>query len=161
MIILDNIDRYKLIPNTKPKEFNSEYFHSKTFEEQKKIFENNFNFLKYKFPREEVQKIKLFKNQFLISRITSKNISNFNKFEIINFFNNPMNFHWSETTWSLRESEYILRFYNEKDKLIGETWICLEGCGMIESVPFSPNMKFGGLSEIGKKKINLILEKIL
>ena len=80
--------------------------------------------------------------------------------EVIAFFNNPINFDWGETTWEVTESEYILRFYSKQDKEIGKIWLCLEGCGMTKSIPFSPNMKYGGLSEIGKEGIEKIINKI-
>ncbi|REG90441.1 hypothetical protein C8P67_1258 [Flavobacterium aquicola] len=139
----------------------NEFYMYKTWEQQEKAFEKNFGVEKYKFPRKKVSEIKLFKNTFLTSRITSKTISNLNKSELISFFNNPINFHWSETTWSLDESEYILRFYDDKDNEIGKIWLCLEGCGMTESIPFSPNMKYGGLSKTGMENINRIINKVL
>jgi hypothetical protein len=79
---------------------------------------------------------------------------------MINFLNNPENFSWGETTWSLNEAEYILRFYNSENEEIGKVWFCLEGCGMTKSIPFSPNMKFGGISQVGKVRIAEILKLI-
>jgi len=138
-----------------------EFYMYETWEQQQKAFEKNFGVEKYKFPRKKVSEIKLFKNTFLTSRLTSKTVSNLNKSDLISFFNNPINFDWSETTWDLSESEYILRFYDDKDNEIGKIWLCLEDCGMTGSIPFSPNMKYGGLSENGRKNINRILTKIL
>ena len=133
----------------------------KTTEQQEKAFVKNFGVEKYKFPRENVAEIKLFKNTFLISRLSSKTVSNLNKSDLLLFFNNPINFDWSETTWDLTEAEYILRFYDDKGNEIGKIWLCIDGYGMTKSIPFSPNMKYGGLSEKGKKNINRILNKIL
>ncbi|MNR45208.1 hypothetical protein D3C85_1640290 [compost metagenome] len=88
-------------------------------------------------------------------------MSNLNKSDLLLFFNNLINFNWSETTWHLNEAEYILRFYDNKNNEIGKIWLCLQCCGMTKSMPFSPNMKYGGLSKIGKKNINRIINKIL
>ena len=83
------------------------------------------------------------------------------KTEIVSFFNNPANFDWSETTWKVTDSEYILRFYNNQDEEIGKVWLCTEDCGMTKSIPFSPNMKYGSLSETGKERVKKIINKIL
>jgi hypothetical protein len=128
---------------------------------QQEAFERNFGNIKYKFPREKVAKIKLYKNKFLISRLTSKNLSSESILNVKLFFNNPDNFNWGETTWGLNEAEYILRFFNKKDEKIGQIWICIENCGMTEAIPFSPNMKYGGMSEKGNNKINEIISIIL
>jgi hypothetical protein len=135
--------------------------HYDEYQDHRNVYKEHFGFGKYKFPREHVAKIKLFKNNFLTSRLTSKTVSELNKADLITFFNNPSNFDWSETTWDLSESEYILRFYNSENKEIGKVWLCLEGCGMTESEPFSPNMKYGGLSDVGKENLNFILNEIL
>jgi hypothetical protein len=160
-IIWDISDRGKFYSKHIPTDELNEFYMHKTSEQQEKAFEKNFGFGKYKFPREHVAKIKLFKNNFLTSRLTSKTVSELNKADLITFFNSPSNFVWSETTWNLSKSEYILRFYNKENKEIGKVWLCLEVCGMTESEPFSPNMKYGGLSEIGKEKLNFILNEIL
>lgn len=124
-------------------------------------FSKEFTNPNFKFPREEVSRIVLFRNVFLISRLTKKEISKNSIQEITTFFNNPNNFDWDETTWSLDESEYILRFYDGNKKLIGQIWICLEGCNMTFADPFTPNMKYGGLSKEGAEKIKTLLEKQL
>lgn len=159
-IILDIADRGQFYSKHIPIDELNEFYIHKTTEQQVKAFEKNFGFGKYKFPRERVAKIKLFKNDFLTSRFTSKSISELNKDLLITFFNNPNNFDWSETTWSISDSEYILRFYDNKNKEIGKIWLCLKNCGMTKSEPFSPNMKYGGLSKKGKKLLISILNKI-
>jgi len=111
---------------------------------------------KYKFPRQNVDKIKLFENKPIIGTLTSKTLKKDLNLEVINFFNDSTNFDWGEITWSFRESEYILRFYNE-DKIVGKIYLCLEGCGMIATWPFTPNMKFGGLTNEGQKRLESIL----
>jgi hypothetical protein len=161
VIIWDVADRGQFYSKHIPTEELNEFYMHKTTEQQEKAFEKHFGFGKYKFPREHVAKIKLFKNNLLTSRLTSKTVSELNKADLITFFNKPSNFNWSETTWSLSESEYILRFYNQENNEIGKIWLCLQGCGMTKSEPFSPNMKYGGLSEIGKENLNFILKEIL
>ena len=111
-------------------------------------------------PKRQCWKSKIYKNEFLISRITSKTLSDKDTKSTIDFFNNPDNFDWGETTWDLNESEYILRFFDNQDNEIGKVWLCVEACGMTESIPFSPNMKFGGLSEDGRKQLDSILKRI-
>lgn len=161
IIISDVFDRGQYFSTYKSKDETIEFFMRKTTEEQEKAFEKNFGNKKYSFPREEVADVKLFRNRFLLSRLTSKTLSKLSKSEVITFFNNPVNFGWGETTWEVAESEYILRFYNKEDKEIGKIWLCLEGCGMTKSIPFSPNMKYGGLSQKGRENISRILTKIL
>ena len=161
VIVSDVFDRGQYYSTFTPKEEMIEFYMHKTSEEQEKAFEKNFGNEKYNFPREKVAKVILFKNRFLLSRLTSKTLSETSKSEVISFFNNPVNFDWGETTWEVAESEYILRFYNEEDKEIGKIWLCLENCGMTKSIPFSPNMKYGGLSEIGEKDIEKIINKII
>jgi hypothetical protein len=161
VIISDIFDRGQYYSTYTPKEETIEFFMRETSEEQEKVFEKNFGNEKYSFPRQEVAEVKLFRNRFLLSRLTSKTLSNSSKTELISFFNNPVNFDWGETTWEVAESEYILRFYNKEDKEIGKIWLCLEGCGMTKSIPFSPNMKYGGLSESGKEGVEKIINTIL
>jgi len=159
LILLDIADRDLIYSKAiSTDELNDFYLNN---DAQQKAFEQNFGNIKYKFPREKVTKIKLYKNKYLISRITSKNLSKENILDVELFFNNPENFNWGETTWSLNEAEYILRFFNEKDVKIGQIWICIENCGMTEAIPFSPNMKYGGMSEKGINRIDEIINKIL
>jgi hypothetical protein len=157
ILISDRADRNQFYSIATSKEELKTFFLHKTSEEQEKAYESNFGNEKYKFPREKVAKIKLYKNVFLLSRIISKEISESDKIKTLNFFNNPENFSWGETTWSIEDSEYILRFFDENENEIGKIWICLEECGMTKSIPFSPNMKYGGLSKIGREKIKDLL----
>ena len=156
-MIFDNNDRNQIYSVATPEEELKRFFMHKTSEEQEKAYEVNFGNEKYKFPRNKVAKIKLYNNTFLISRITSREISDSDKIMLLNFFNNPENFSWGETTWDLDESEYILRFFDDKEIEVGKIWLCLDDCGMTKSIPFSPNMKYGGLSKSGKEKIKEIL----
>jgi hypothetical protein len=111
---------------------------------------------KYQFPRQDVDKIKLFDNTPFLQTLTSKTLKEELNSQMIEFFNDSTNFWWGETTWNIRESEYILRFYN-KDKIVGKIYLCLEGCGMTASRPFTPNKKFGGLTNEGQKRLESIL----
>ncbi len=125
-----------------------EFYMYKTTEEQEKAFEKNFGNEKYNFPREKVANVKLFKNKFLLSRLTSKTLSESSKSKVMSFFNNPVNFDWVETTWEVAESEYILRFYNKEDKEIGKIWLCLKGCVMTKSIPFSQLRKVSNFAAV-------------
>lgn len=156
-IFYDISDRNQFYSVATTEEELKTFFMHKTSEEQEKAYEENFGNEKYKFPRNKVAKIKLYQNKFLISRLTSKDVSESDKIKLLNFFNNSENFSWGETTWSLDESEYILRFFDENEVEVGKIWLCLEDCRMTKSIPFSPNIKYGGLSQLGRKKIKEIL----
>jgi len=160
LIIADIADRDIYYSIHIPEKEITEFHFYQSFEEKKKAYERNYGNSEWKFPKEKTETIKLYENKLLISRIASKTLSKKIKTEMINFLNNSENFSWSETTWSLKEAEYILRFYNSENEEIGKVWLCLKGCGMTKSIPFSPNMKFGGISEVGKIKIAEILNKI-
>ncbi len=157
IIIYDTVDRNQYYSLDTPKEEFKIFFMHKTTEEQEKAFAQNFGNEKYRFPRKKVTEIKLYKNVLLVSRLTSKKVTENDKKKLLNFFNNPENFSWGETTWSKEESEYILRFFDEKENEVGKIWLCIEDCGMTKSIPFSPNMKYGGLSKLGRESIKDIL----
>ena len=116
------------------------------------IYVSHFGVDKYIFPRQTVDKVKLFTNKPFIGTLTSKTLKQEFNLDIINFFNDSTNFDWGETTWSYRESEYILRFYSD-GKIVGKIYLCLDKCGMTETRPFTPNVKFGGLTDDGQKKL--------
>ncbi|GAL00834.1 hypothetical protein JCM19314_60 [Nonlabens ulvanivorans] len=160
LIVVDVVDRGQYYSRYIPEDELEEFYLYKTPAQQKEAFQENFGSGKYRFPRDEVNKVKLLKNDFLISRLTSTTVSEKDKNRLLEFFNNPDNFDWSETTWDIKESEYILRFYNSGNKEIGKIWLCLEGCGMTKSEPFSPNMKYGAMSSIGKARLKTILDRI-
>ncbi len=109
----------------------------------------------YAFPRQKVTKVKLFRNIPMISALTSKILKPEYVNSFINFCNDTTNFHWGETTWQLNESKYYCRLYNADGKVAGKIYFCLDDCGMTSSRPFSPAMKFGGLSTKG---LNYILQ---
>ncbi len=131
---------------------------NKDTEYPKELYKRNFQNEDYQFPRTEVNDIQIYRNLPFISRLTSKSLSENQRIEIQKFFNSPENFDWAETTWSLSESDYIVRFFDQEKDEIGKVWLCLDNCGMTFSNPFSPNMKFGSLSRIGFNKIESILK---
>jgi hypothetical protein len=120
------------------------------------VYKTHIGDERYKFPGQHVDKVKLFENKPFLGTLTSKTLKKEFNQEMVKFFNDSTNFRWSETTWSLRESEYILRFYNE-GKIIGKIYLCLEGCGMTATWPFTPNTKFGGLTTEGKERLESML----
>lgn len=120
------------------------------------IYTAHFGDDNFTFPRQPVDKIKLFENKPLIGTLTSKTLKRKYNQDVLEFFNDPTNFSWEETTWSADESEYILRFYNQ-DKIVGKIYLCLNDCGRIETRPFTPNVKFGGLTDIGQKTLDTML----
>lgn len=132
----------------------------KTTEEVQKAYERNYGNPKYVFPGGVVDEVKIYRNQFMISRITSKTLSVENAMATVDLLNNPDNFDWRETTWSLSDAEYLLRFFDSQGNETGKVWLCMEGCGMTKSIPFSPGMKFGGLSETGREKLENLLKRI-
>ena len=161
LIIFDFKDRGNSNEMNRTDKFYEEFLENKSFEEIKVKFQSNFKNPSFTFPRTEVSNIKIFKNSFLISRLTSKKINEKDINDLVAFFNNSENFTWSETTWELEESEYFLRFYDKNNEEIGKVWLCIEDCGMTFSKPFSPNMKFGGISKIGKVKLNQLLKSYI
>jgi hypothetical protein len=120
------------------------------------IYIEHFSDDNFMFPRQKVDKIKLFQNKPLLGTLTSKTLKQEFNPDVIEFFNDPTNFSWEETTWSVDESEYILRFYNQ-DKIVGKIYLCLNDCGRIETRPFTPNVKFGGLTDIGQRTLETML----
>lgn len=158
LIVVDYYDRENFTERSLNKKFQSEFLNYETTEGVEKAFEKNFNNPKYNFSKTEISTIRFYKNNFLFSRLNSIKATEKEKNEIINFFNNPENFDYGETTWELNEAEYILRFYDKNEKEIDKIWICLKDCGMTFSKNFTPNMKFGGISESGKLKIIEILK---
>lgn len=159
-VALDFYDRGIFDYRTHEDEGLEQFRNHKTTEEVEKAYIDNFSNPNYRFPRSEVNSIKIYKNRPIISRFSSKTLSRENQIQIIDFFNNPDNFDWGETTWNLNEAEYIVRFFDKKNDNIGTVWLCINDCGMTCSKPFSPNMKFGALSKSGREKINLFLETI-
>lgn len=109
------------------------------------------------FPRQEVSKVKLFKNTPLVSVFTGKTLKQNQIDNFLKFCNHTANFDWGETTWGLSEAEYFIRLYNAENKVVGKIYFCLADCGHINARPFSPSMKFGMLSTTGLDKINQLI----
>ena len=158
LIVTDYYDRENFTERSLNKKFQSEFLNYETSEEVEKAFEKNFRNTKYNFSKTEINLIKIYKNNILVSRLNSIKVNEKKKNEIIDFFNNPDNFDYGETTWELNEAEYILRFFDKNQNEINKIWICFKDCGMTFSKKFSPNMKFGGISESGKSKLAEILK---
>ncbi len=159
-IVWDIFDRGEYYSvHTPEKEFAEFYGHS-DWKEQQKTYKKNFGKDEWKFPREKVAKVKFYKNTLLTSRITSEKLTENETEEIMTFFNNPENFSFRETTWAVAESDYIFRFFHQNDKEIGKIWLSTDDTWMTKSRPFSPNMKYGSLSETGAKRILELIKRI-
>lgn len=72
---LDFKDRYFFDSKISDKEIQTTFFNFESEEDVQKMIEKNFSNPKYKFPRTEVSYCRIYKNQFLISRITSKTLN--------------------------------------------------------------------------------------
>lgn len=158
VILIDFNDRYFL--SNKNQEVEKEFHHNKTSEEIQNTYQKNLKNPDFIFPNQKVNKVKIYKNLPIISRLSVIILDNNQKNEVIELFNNPDNFDWSETTWSIRESKYIIRFFDIDNKEIGKLWLCIEKCNMVEVTPFTPNIKYGHLNKIGQEKINILLNGI-
>ena len=158
---LDFKDRYFFDSKIFDREIQNTFFNFESEEDVQKMIEKSFNNPKYKFPRKEVSYCKIYKNQFLISRITSKTLNQKDTKKLVNLLNSSENFDYYETTWDVNESEYLFRFFDKKNNEIGVLWLCWKDCGMTSSKPFSPNMNYGGLSKKGKINFADILKNYI
>jgi hypothetical protein len=121
------------------------------------VYRQHFADKEFTFPRQQVFKIKLFKNTPIVGVFTGKTLKQNQVDNFLKFCNDTSNFDWGETTWGLNEAEYFIRLYNSKDKVVGKIYFCLADCGHIDARPFSPSMKFGMLSTTGLDKINKLI----
>lgn len=119
----------------------------------KERYRNYFDNIEFSFPRQNVSKVKLFENKPNLGILTSRTLKKIFNQDFVKFCNDTTNFDWGEITWQTSESEYYFKLYNDKNKLIGKVYFCLDDCGMTRSIPFCPSMKFGGLSEKGQTQI--------
>lgn len=156
VVFLDIIDRLNYENCISEKEAK---FHNRS-EDIYKVYQAHFGSPEFNFPRKKTEYAKIYRNELIIGRFTGISLSQQSSLEIQKILNNPDNFTWDETTWTLREAEYIIRFFDVEDKEIGKVWLCMKGCGMTESQPFSPNMKFGRLSNEGIKKLSDFINKV-
>jgi hypothetical protein len=123
-----------------------------------KIYRQHFSDKEFKFPRQQVSKIKLFKNIPIFGVFTGKTLKKNQVDNFLEFCNDTTNFDWGETTWGLNEADYFIRLYNSKDKVVGKIYFCLANCGHIETRPFSPTMKFKMLTQKGFDFITKLIE---
>jgi hypothetical protein len=121
------------------------------------VYRQHFADSEFIFPRQQVSKVKLFKNTPLISVFTGRTLKQNQIATFLVFCNDTANFDWGETTWGLSEAEYFIRLYNSKGQVVGKIYFCLADCGHIDARPFSPSMKFGMLSTAGLDKINKLI----
>ncbi|MEM7186005.1 MAG: hypothetical protein AAF466_05035 [Bacteroidota bacterium] len=142
-------------------EVREEFLFKSSAEDLQNTYRSHFGSREFQFPRETTAKVKLFKNQFLMSRLTSIAVPDSLTARVVNLFNDPDNFDWRETTWNpAADYQYLFRFYDDQNTVIGKAWFCLEDCGMVKSMPFSPNMKFGSFSGQGMKAIVDLLHQL-
>ncbi len=130
----------------------------KSIKALKSVYIENFGNPVYNFPRTSVKSIKVFKNRLILSRLSAVTISERELGDWVEFFNNPDNFTWKESDWTVKDSEFVVRFYDDEAEEVGKVWICRQ-CQMTKSIPFCPNMKFGGLSADGMTKIQDLLSR--
>jgi hypothetical protein len=128
-------------------------------EKLQQVFKEHFGDTSFNFPRQQVQKIKLYKNKPIISSLTSKELSTKDIEDLLSFCNNPDNFGWGETTWGYKDAQYIFRFFDKRNKIVGKLYICLDNCYHIESIPFTPNMKFGQITQTGFQQLKKLIKK--
>ena len=121
------------------------------------VYRRHFFDNEFAFPRQQISKVKLFKNIPIVSVFTGITLKQNQVDSFLQFCNDTANFDWGETTWGLNEAEYFIRLYNSKDKVVGKIYFCLADCGHIHARPFSPSMKFGMLSTTGLEKINKLI----
>lgn len=115
-------------------------------------YEGAWNMEEFRFPRKAVKQVVVYKNLPFISRFTKQKLAGNQQIRFIELLNDTSNFDWSETTWSIREADFIVRFFDENDEAIGKVWVCLDDCFMLETKPFAPTTKFGHFNtdEIGQ-----------
>lgn len=123
----------------------------------KERYRKHFNDKEFFFPRQNVAKVKLFENKPILGIFTNRTLKKVYNQDFINFCNDTTNYDWGETTWQTSESEYYFKLYNDKNKLVGQIYFCLNKCGMTSSRPFCPLMKFGKLSNEGQAKIQKLI----
>ena len=123
-------------------------------------YRQHFTDREFIFPRQKVNQVKLFKNLPILGVFTGKILKQTKISDFLVFCNNTTNFDWGETTWGISESEYYFRLYNADNKVVGKLYLSTTDCGRISSRPFSPSMKFGGLSETGRDRLNKLISNI-
>ncbi|MCC7297655.1 MAG: hypothetical protein IT244_04925 [Bacteroidia bacterium] len=123
----------------------------------KERYRKHFSDSEFSFPGQNVAKVKLFENKPILGILTSRTLKKNHTQDFVDFCNDTTNYDWGETTWQTSESDYYFKLYNDKNKVVGKIYFCLDDCGMTSSTPFCPSMKFGGLSEKGQTKIEKLI----
>ena len=123
------------------------------------VYSLNFYNPVYKFPRQTVSKITLYKNIPMVGIFSARNLTEKETTYFLQFCNHPSNFDWGETTWDKSESEYIFKLFDKSNSVIGKMYVCVEDCGMTDAEPFCPAMKFGQLSQKGMEYITTLIGK--
>jgi hypothetical protein len=100
----------------------------------------------YKFPRKQVVKVIVYKNIPLIGRLFKKQLSKKQQDSLLVFLNNSEHFNWENNPMHFSEADYILKFYDRSNRLIGKVWFCFK-CGRLKMTPFAPPMKFGVIAK--------------
>jgi hypothetical protein len=151
---------YRDLTGQEQKQFEWRDNYSPSGIELKEAYRARFNRKEFEYPRQKVKKIRLYKNNLLFGIFTGKTLNQQQIDYFLQYCNDPSNFDWSETTWSIWDAEYFFKLYDETGKVIGKIYFCLLGCRQVEARPFSPRMKFGGLSERGLKDIHDLINEI-
>lgn len=143
LFLLDYKDRYETNESDFPIKELATSFGKGDIEGIMTAYESAWKMEEFWFPRKAVKQVIVYENLPLISRFTSQKLAKNQRIRFIKLLNDPSNFDWSETTWSIREADFIVRFFDENDELIGKTWVCLDECFMLKTQPFAPTTKFG------------------
>jgi hypothetical protein len=127
-----------------------------------KAFISQFHNDAYKFPRQPVSEVKLFRNIPSIGLLTGRKLNQKQMDSVLDLFNDPSNFDWGETTWAYfdnLENQYVFKFYNHEGAIVGKIDFCMKDW-LTSSRPFSPRMKFRSLNKTGQHKLQAIVEDI-
>jgi len=119
----------------------------------KKLFKNP----EFAFPGSMTARVVLYKNKTFTGQLFKKQLNTNQINQLISFLNEPKNFTWDKQNILTKQTDYILLFYDEQNRLNGKIWLCLS-CGKLKATPFSPNIKFGGIDKKALKKLKNILK---
>lgn len=158
IFVIDWNDRaFTKCPRSFSDEENKHFFHYKTVEESQEVIIRDCTEKRYKFPREQIATIKIYKNIPFLSRLLSKELTNNQILKFTSLVNNPNNFDWNETTWRPIEANYFLKILNYENKEVGRCWILRDQVSSIELRPWIPTTKYGSLTKTGKSELNAII----
>lgn len=95
------------------------------FQDNRNVYAKYFGVEEFMFPRQEVFQIKLLEKDKIFKTFgVSKTLKKDRIKEIVALFNDPLNFDWGETTWGANDVDYILKFYDNNNRLIGKVEMC-------------------------------------